>query len=52
MAVARLEQPMIESMLDTVLTQFHKAADQLGLGDDHRETLTAFKTVLQTQFPV
>ncbi|MCK9493983.1 MAG: Glu/Leu/Phe/Val dehydrogenase [Dehalococcoidia bacterium] len=43
---------MTESMLDTVLSQFHQAADQLGLSDDHRETMTAFKTVFHTQFPV
>jgi len=43
---------MTDSMLDTVLSQFHHAADQLGLTDDHRETMTAFKRVLQTQFPV
>ncbi len=43
---------MTDSMLDTVLSQFHHAADQLGLTDDHRETMTAFKRVLHTQFPV
>ena len=43
---------MTESMLDTVLSQFHHAADQLGLSDDHRETMTAFKRIIQTQFPV
>ncbi len=43
---------MTESMLDTVLSQFHHAADQIGLKDDHRETMTAFKRIVQTQFPV
>lgn len=43
---------MGDSMLDTVLSQFNHAADQIGLSDDHRETMTAFKRVLQTQFPV
>ena len=43
---------MSESMLDTVLAQFHRAADQIGLKEDHRETMTAFKRILQTQFPV
>lgn len=41
-----------ESMLDTVLAQFNTAADQIGLSDDHRESLTAFKMVFETQFPV
>lgn len=43
---------MTDSMLDTVLSQFHHAAEQIGLPDDQRETMTAFKTVFQTQFPV
>ena len=43
---------MGDSMLDTVLSQFNHAADQIGLSDDYRETMTAFKRVLQTQFPV
>ncbi|MEX1021745.1 MAG: Glu/Leu/Phe/Val dehydrogenase [Dehalococcoidia bacterium] len=40
------------SMLDTALTQFHAAADQIGLSDEHRGYLTAFKTSFHTQFPV
>ena len=43
---------MTLSMLDTVLSQFHRAADQIGLKEDHRETMTAFKRVIHTQFPV
>ncbi|MGE3961273.1 MAG: Glu/Leu/Phe/Val dehydrogenase [Dehalococcoidia bacterium] len=43
---------MTQSMLDTVLSQFHSAADQIGLKEDHRETMTAFKRIVQTQFPV
>ena len=45
-------EPLTESMLGTVLAQFHHAADQIGLSDDHRATLTAFKTAYHTQFPV
>ena len=41
-----------ESPLDGALHQFHAASDRLGLSDKHRELLTAFKTVFQTEFPV
>ena len=41
-----------DSALDSALQQFHRAADRLGLSDKHRELLTAFKTVYQTEFPV
>ena len=41
-----------ESALDSAMRQFHRAADRLQLDDTHREILTAFKTVYQTQFPV
>jgi glutamate dehydrogenase (NAD(P)+) len=42
----------MEPVLESALAQFHEAADQLRLSDQHREYLTAFKTVFQTQFPV
>ncbi len=42
----------MESVLKAALEQFHRAADHLGLPDRHREVLTSFKTVYQTQFPV
>ncbi len=42
----------MQSMLDTALSQFHKAADQLRLSDEHRDYLTSFKTSFHTQFPV
>ena len=41
-----------ESALVSALHQFHAAADHLGLSDKHRELLTSFKTVFQTEFPV
>ena len=41
-----------DSALDSALQQFHRAADRLGLSDKHREILTAFKTVYETEFPV
>jgi len=47
-----MPEPETESMLDTVMSQFHHAADQINLSDDYRETLAAFKTVYHTQFPV
>ncbi|MCK9486303.1 MAG: Glu/Leu/Phe/Val dehydrogenase [Dehalococcoidia bacterium] len=42
----------MESMLETALSQFHGAADHLGLNDEHREYLTSFKTAFHTEFPV
>ena len=44
--------PPRQSPLESALHQFHAAADRLGLDEDTREQLTAFKTVFQTQFPV
>ena len=41
-----------DPMLNTALSQFHHAADQLGISDGERERLTAFKTSFHTQFPV
>ena len=41
-----------ESMLGTVMAQFHHAADQIHLPDNYRATLAAFKAVYHTQFPV
>ena len=41
-----------ESALVSALHQFHASADHLGLSDKHRELLTSFKTVFQTEFPV
>ncbi len=43
---------MSVSMLETALSQFHSAADQIGLTDEHRDYLTAFKTSYHSQFPV
>ncbi len=42
----------MEPVLASALAQFHQAADQLRLSDQHREYLTSFKTIYQTQFPV
>ena len=41
-----------ESALGSALHQFHAAADRLELSDRHRDLLTAFKTVYETEFPV
>ncbi len=41
-----------EATLRTALEQFHRAADHLQLPDKHREILTSFKTVYETEFPV
>ncbi|MEZ4502533.1 MAG: Glu/Leu/Phe/Val dehydrogenase [Dehalococcoidia bacterium] len=38
--------------LDNAMRQFHRAADRLRLSDKHREILTSFKTVFETEFPV
>src|SRR5690606_20553367 len=43
---------LMEPVLETAMAQFHKAADQVGLTDQHRELLTSFKTIYQTEFPV
>ncbi|MPZ98776.1 MAG: glutamate dehydrogenase [Dehalococcoidia bacterium] len=42
----------MEPVLETAMKQFHRAADQVGLSDQHRELLTSFKTIYRTQFPV
>ena len=42
----------MEAVLETAISQFHRAADRIHLGDDMRELLTSFKTVYQTDFPV
>jgi glutamate dehydrogenase (NAD(P)+) len=42
----------MEPVLQAAMEQFHLAADHLHLADRHREVLTSFKTVYQTQFPV
>jgi len=42
----------MEAVLETAMSQFHRAADRIRLGDDMRELLTSFKTVYQTEFPV
>ncbi|MEI7924654.1 MAG: Glu/Leu/Phe/Val dehydrogenase, partial [Chloroflexota bacterium] len=41
-----------EGILATTLSQFHSAADAIGLEDRYRAYLTSWKTVFQTQFPV
>ncbi len=41
-----------DATLHTALEQFHRAADHLKLPDKHREILTSFKTVYETEFPV
>jgi glutamate dehydrogenase (NAD(P)+) len=41
-----------EATLGSALEQFHRAADHLRLSDKHREILTSFKTVYETEFPV
>ncbi|MFN8639170.1 MAG: Glu/Leu/Phe/Val dehydrogenase [Dehalococcoidia bacterium] len=41
-----------DATLATALAQFHRAADHLNLSDKHREILTSFKTVYETEFPV
>ena len=50
-ATAQPETPQ-QTALVSALHQFHAAADRLGLSDKHREMLTSFKTVFQTEFPV
>jgi glutamate dehydrogenase (NAD(P)+) len=42
----------VEPVLQTAMSQFHRAADRVALDDDLRELLTSFKTVYQTEFPV
>jgi glutamate dehydrogenase (NAD(P)+) len=41
-----------DATLDAALRQFHRAADHMRLSDKHREILTSFKTVYETEFPV
>lgn len=43
---------MTASILDSALAQFHAAADQLSLSQQHRDYLTSFKTTFHTEFPV
>ncbi len=40
------------SALHSALRQFHAAADRIGLADQQRDILTAFKAIYQTRFPV
>ncbi len=50
---ASLARPVAdEGILATTLSQFHSAADAIGLEDRYRAYLTSWKTVFQTQFPV
>ncbi len=42
----------MDPVLESALSQFNRAADQIGLSDDHRLYLTSFKTTFHTQFPV
>jgi glutamate dehydrogenase (NAD(P)+) len=42
----------MEAVLETAISQFHRAADRLHLEDPMRELLTSFKMVYQTEFPV
>ncbi len=43
---------MTATLLDNALAQFHTAADQIGLNDQHREYLASFKTTFHSEFPV
>ncbi len=44
--------PIAGSALDTALTQYHRAADRLGLTDGLRDVLATNKRELTTHFPV
>jgi glutamate dehydrogenase (NAD(P)+) len=52
MQATALPETQQQSALVSALHQFHAAADRLGLSDKHRELLTSFKTIFQTEFPV
>ena len=41
-----------ESPLTSALRQFGRVADQLGLNENQRRILTAFKTIYRTEFPM
>ncbi|MDA1241314.1 MAG: Glu/Leu/Phe/Val dehydrogenase, partial [Chloroflexi bacterium] len=43
---------MPATILESALSQFHSAADQINLSDQNRDYLTAFKTTFHTEFPV